>query len=191
MRSPEMWLNPGDHSSAITAEFCNFLVVVVVTLHFRLQRSWVLFPLQHLQPFSATSTTSVKKLTQLYVCQLYSNFLSKVFFRVGGLIKDLRSRFLIFMSPVRDCFLLLVGLISLGEPTIFQELKLSSPPPFFFSVILTQKTWLHPGYAQNKGTVVYMHQSCGNSPEKVMLSLPNVSWVWGIYQLFIDSSKVA
>lgn len=24
MRSPEMWLNPGDHSSAITAEFCNF-----------------------------------------------------------------------------------------------------------------------------------------------------------------------
>ena len=132
MRSPEMWLNPGDHSSAITAEFCNFFVVVDVTLHFSLQRSWVLFPLQHLQPFSATSTTSVKKLTQLYVCQLYSNFLSKVFFRVGGLIKDLRSRFLIFMSPVRDCFLLLVGLISLGEPTIFQELKLSSPPLFFF-----------------------------------------------------------
>lgn len=188
MRRPEMWLNPGDHSSAITAEFCNFFVVVDVTLHFSLRRSWVSFPPQHLQAFSATSTTSVKKLTQLYVCQLYSNFLSKVFFRVGGLIEDLRSRFLIFMSPVRDCFLLLVGLISLGESTIFQELKLSS---LFFSVMLTQKTWLHPGYAQNKGTVVYMHQSCGNSPGKVMLSLPNVSWVWGIYQLFMYSSKVA
>ena len=192
MRSPEMWLNPGDHSSAITAEFCSFFFVCGCGCCYSPLQSPKILSLVSFAALAARlhNIHHFSQETNTVICMsTILQFSLKGVFPSWGINMKIWGQGFLF-SCLRRAMLFASG----GSNQLGRTNHLSGTETFisfFFSVILTQKTWLHPGYAHNKETVVYMHQSCGNSPEKVMLFLPNVSWVWDVYQLFIDSSKVA
>lgn len=197
MRSPEMWLNPGDYSSAITAEFCSVFFCVC-------DCGCCYSPLQSLNILSLVSFTALAALlrnihhfsqeTNTAICMsTILQFSLKGVFQSWGINTKIWGQGFLLSCLWWEMLFATGGSNQLGRTNHLSgtEHFISFFLFFFFSVILTQKTWPHLGYAQNKEPAVYMHQSCGNSPEKVMLFLPNVSWVWCIYHLFIDSSKVA
>lgn len=133
MRSPEMWLNPGDHSSAITAEFCSFLCVCGCGCCYSPLQSPKILSLVSFAALAARlhNIHHFSQETNTVICMsTILQFSLKGVFPSWGINTKIWGQGFLFSCLRRAMLFASGGLISLGEPTIFQELKLSSL--FFF-----------------------------------------------------------